>query len=49
MMQGKDFFLMPVGFEEKLLPADEIAMHRWTQTANGIITFAGIRGDVVVH
>jgi hypothetical protein len=49
VLQGTGFFLMLLGFEEALLPSDEIAMHRWTRSASGIVTLGGSRGEVWVH
>jgi len=48
-VHGDDFQVMFLGFEGKLLPADEIAMHAWSEAAQKVITLSERPGEVGVR
>jgi hypothetical protein len=48
-LHGDGFRVMFLGFEGKLLPADEIAMHAWREAAKGTVTLGEQPGEVTVR
>jgi hypothetical protein len=48
-LHGTGFRVMFVGFDGKLLPADEIAMHAWRTAAIGHVTLGDRPGELRLH
>lgn len=48
-LHGDGFRVMFLGFDGKLMPADEIAVHAWTQAARGVVTLGDHAGELRVH
>lgn len=44
-VHGKDFHVMFLGFDDKSLPADEIAQHGWRVAAKSVVTFGEMRAS----